>query len=134
MIYGIGSDIVEIQRIKDIFEDSGDKFIQKYFTKNEIAAAEKINNQHKKVAFYAKRFSAKEAFAKALGTGFRDGVTFKGIEISNDELGKPNITISNKIKQILHKNLKHDQATKIHLTISDEKNHALSFVIIEILM
>jgi holo-[acyl-carrier protein] synthase len=119
MIYGIGCDIVEIARIEKLHSDSGEKFLNKIFTKKEIELAP--NDTEQKIAYLAKRFAAKEAFSKALGTGIGDEISFKEIEILNDKKGKPYINILSE---------KH-QNFKINLSLSDEKMYAAAFVVLE---
>lgn len=119
MIVGLGSDIIKIARIKRSLERFGDKFIRNIFTVSEIKAAEKYNdNIDMLAAFYAKRFAAKEAYAKALGTGFCGGLWFTDIEIYNDNNGRPHIT---------HKK----QGEVAHLSLADTDDLAQAFVIIE---
>ena len=121
---GIGVDIVENLRIRKSI--SNKKFIQKIFTKNEILKSKK---SHNKVAFFSKRFAAKEAFSKAIGTGFRNNLTFKDISIINDKYGKPIIKINNKVKNIINKKFK-IKSFNVHLSISDEKKHSIAFVVL----
>jgi holo-[acyl-carrier protein] synthase len=98
---GIGVDIIDNKRFKKLIKDK--KFINRIFSKKEISASKKKLN---KINFFSNRFAAKESFAKALGTGFRNKLNFKDIEILNDKLGKPYYLINNKIKQIIKKNKK----------------------------
>jgi holo-[acyl-carrier protein] synthase len=95
---GIGVDIIDNKRFKKLIKDK--KFINRIFSKKEISASKKKLN---KINFFSNRFAAKESFAKALGTGFRNKLNFKDIEIVNDKLGKPFYLINNKIKQIIKK-------------------------------
>ena len=92
-IFGIGTDIVYIKRIEKSLKLRGNKFKNNIFSKNEITYCEKKKNSS---AFYAKRFSAKEALSKALGTGIRKDIKFKNIEIRNDAYGKPFIRLKGK--------------------------------------
>ena len=87
-IFGIGTDIINIKRMEKSIKKNGDNFINKIFSQKEILYCKKKKNPF---AFYAKRFAAKEALSKALGTGIRKGINFKNIEISNDNFGKPSI-------------------------------------------
>jgi len=133
MILGIGIDLVSVSRIEDLMHKFGQKFAKKIFTESEIARAEKIgfnNNFAPKAIFYAKRFAAKEAFAKACGLGIGRGIDFHDIEISNDELGKPIIKILNDKEEFLHKFF---NVTKviIHLSLTDEKPLAQAMVVLE---
>lgn len=123
MIYGIGTDIVDVKRIEEAIEVNN-KFTEKILNNNELIIFEKINN---KAHFLAKRFAAKEAFAKACGTGIRTPILFKNIEIINNNLGKPELKLSKEIHEWLNKN----KITNCHLSISDEKKLAIAFVILE---
>ena len=124
MIYGIGTDVVEVSRITEALNKFGDNFAKKILSEEEFLIFQKNNVKEN---FLAKRFAAKEAFAKALGTGFRGEVNFKSIIINNNELGRPNI----KLKKNLSIFLKKKKIRFCHLTISDEKNIAVAFVILE---
>ena len=97
-IIGIGTDIVNIKRIDHSLRKYGFSFKNKIFSKNEISYCEKRKNSS---AFYAKRFAAKEAFSKALGTGIRKGVNLKDIEISNNVQGKPSILLKGNLSMII---------------------------------
>ena len=121
---GIGVDIINNNRIKQLLRNKN--FITRTFSKNEIFFSKKILN---KTNFFSKRFAAKEAFAKALGTGFRENLNFKDIEIINDKLGKPYYLINKKIKQLI-KNKKKINNFKLFLSISDEKDYSVAFTII----
>ena len=122
---GIGVDIVDNKRFKNLIKDN--KFINQIFSKKEIFDSKKTLN---KINFFSKRFAAKESFAKALGTGFRNNLNFKDIEIVNDNLGKPFYLINNKIKQIIKKNKKIANF-ELFLSISDEKDYSVAFTIIQ---
>jgi holo-[acyl-carrier protein] synthase len=122
---GIGVDIVDNKRFKNLIKDK--KFINRIYSKKEISASKKKLN---KINFFSKRFAAKESFAKALGTGFRNKLNFKDIEIVNDNLGKPFYLINNKIKQIIKKNKKIANF-ELFLSISDEKDYSVAFTIIQ---
>ena len=121
-IYGIGTDIISVDRIKNSLKNKD--FIQRIFNKKEILKCKKINNS---INCYAKRFAAKEAFSKALGTGISSGIVFKEISINNDQRGKPYIELLGKTRLIVKKNIK---KYKIFLTISDVKKYALAIVVI----
>ena len=123
-IFGNGVDIVNNCRIKRSIKNN--KFVNRIFSSSEIKDSKKIKN---KTNFFAKRFAAKEAFAKSLGTGFVKGINFKDISIRNNKFGKPQIYINNKIKSILHNKYKLKNY-KIFLSLADEKNHSIAFVII----
>jgi holo-[acyl-carrier protein] synthase len=122
---GIGVDIVDNKRFKNLIKDN--KFINRIFSKKEIFDSKKTLN---KINFFSKRFAAKESFAKALGTGFRNNLNFKDIVIVNDNLGKPFYLINNKIKQIIKKNKKIANF-ELFLSISDEKDYSVAFTIIQ---
>ena len=124
-ILGIGVDIIQNSRIKNlIFKKS---FIDRTFGKQEIQLSKKDNN---KVNYFAKRFAAKESFAKSLGTGFRENLNFKDIEILNDKLGKPYFFISKKIHNIINKKFK-IKRFNLFLSISDEKDYSIAFTILQ---
>ena len=125
-IFGIGTDIVNIKRMELTLKKYGVKFKNKIFSKNEITYCERKKNSS---AFYAKRFAAKEAFSKALGTGIRKGVNLKNIEISNNIHGKPSILLKGKIANYLKKKVK-SKKYDIHLSLSDDKPWAQATVII----
>ena len=123
-ILGIGVDIIENKRIKNLINNKN--FIKRTFGKKELIFAKKNIN---KTSFYAKRFAAKEAFAKSLGTGFRDNLNFKDIEILNDKIGKPYYFISKKINKIIDKKFK-KKKYDLFLSISDEKDYSVAFTIL----
>ena len=124
-IIGNGVDIVENKRIKKLLLNNN--FLKRIFTNNEIKSAKKSQN---KSNFFAKRFAAKEAFVKALGTGFRNNINFSDIEIINNNNGKPEIKISKKIKNLISKKFK-SKRPKIYVSLSDEKKHSIAYVILE---
>ena len=101
-IIGNGVDIIKNSRINKSLKIKG--FLNRIFTKNEIKQGKKLKN---KINFYAKRFAAKEAFVKAIGSGFRSDINFIDIEINNYKNGKPYILLSKKLKNFLKKNLKY---------------------------
>lgn len=124
MIFGIGTDIVEVSRIEASMTQFGDDFAKRVLADSELASyyLSKI-----KPRFLAKRFAAKEAFSKALGTGLRAPATFQNIAVSHDELGKPILVLAPDLWALLHIK-KIDQ---MHLSISDERNLAAAFVVLE---
>ncbi len=124
-ILGIGIDIVENFRIKKLLKSN--LFINRIFTKNEIIGSMKVKN---KTSYYAKRFAAKEAFSKSIGTGFRNNLNFNDISIVKDKLGKPNFTLSEKIKKIIRKKFK-IKSFNFFLSISDEKKYSIAYVILQ---
>ena len=125
-IFGIGTDIINIQRMEKSLKKYGNKFKDNIFSKNEIAYCEKKKNSG---ASYAKRFAAKEALSKALGTGIRKDIKFKHIEILNDSYGKPSIRLKGAVKDFLKKKIK-KKKYNIHLSLSDDKPLAQATVII----
>ena len=125
-IFGIGTDIVNIKRIELSLKKHGFSFKNRIFSKKEISYCEKKKNSS---AFYAKRFAAKEAFSKALGTGIRKDVNLKNIEISNNVQGKPFILLKGNLANYLKKRIK-SKKYDIHLSLSDDKPWAQATVII----
>ena len=124
-IVGVGVDIIQNKRIKNSLKNL--KFKKRIYSARELAQSSLSKN---KVGFFSKRFAAKEAFAKALGTGFRDNLNFKDIEIINDKKGKPYYLKSKKISKIIHKNF-NIKKYKCFLSISDEKDYSTAFTIIQ---
>ena len=125
-IFGIGTDIVSVNRIKNSLKNKN--FVNRIFNENEIIKCKKITNSSN---CYAKRFAAKEAFSKALGTGISNGINFNEIVILNRKSGKPYINIIGQTKKVLDKKFK-KKKTKISLSLSDEKNYAIAFVTISL--
>lgn len=124
MIFGIGTDIVEVSRIEASITQFGDDFAKRILAENELAS---YQQSRIKPRFLAKRFAAKEAFSKALGTGLRAPATFQNIAVSHDALGKPILILAAELQaMLLSKNITHT-----HISISDEKNLAAAFVILE---
>ena len=111
-IFGIGTDIINIKRMEKSIKKNGDNFINKVFSKNEILYCKKKKNPF---PFYAKRFAAKEALSKALGTGIRKGINFKNIEITNNNFGKPSIELKGTTAAFLKKKLKQKNTLFIYL-------------------
>ena len=124
-IIGTGVDIVENSRIKKSILNKS--FLYRVFTNEEILISKNIKN---KPNYFAKRFAAKEAFAKSLGTGFRNDFNFKDISVVNDKLGKPSFFITKKIKNIIKKKFK-TSSFNFFLSISDEKKYSIAFVILQ---
>ena len=125
-IFGIGTDIVSIDRIKNSLKNRN--FIKRIFNEKEILKCNKINN---KINCYAKRYAAKEAFSKALVTGISNGIKFNEIVVLNKKSGKPYINIIGQTKIALNKKLK-GKKSKISLSLSDEKKYAVAFVTISL--
>lgn len=119
MILGIGTDIVEIARIAAIIDKYGEKFLRRFFSDREVAYALSKKNSHEVIAG---RFAAKEAISKALGTGFRDDITMRDIEICNDDLGKPAVFFSEKLQS-------RTVGTTMHISISHEKKMAIAMAL-----
>ena len=125
-IFGIGTDIVSIDRIKDSLKNKN--FINRIFNEKEILKCNKTNN---KTSCYAKRFAAKEAFSKALGTGISKGINFNQIIVLNEKNGKPFIKLIENTKRNVEKKLK-KKNYKISLSLTDEDEYAVAFVTISI--
>ena len=124
-IFGIGVDIVDNNRFKKLFKNK--QFINRICSQKEIGV---LKNKKNKISFLAKRFSAKEAFVKSLGIGFRDNLCFTDISILNDNKGKPYFLFNKNLKKILKKKYNLN-IFKAHLSLSDEKKHSISYVILQ---
>ena len=124
-ILGIGVDVIQNNRIKNSIKNR--KFIDRIYSTNELKLSTFSKN---KIGYFSKRFAAKEAFAKALGTGFRNNLNFKDIEIMNDKFGKPYYSKTKKITQIVRKVFK-VKNFNCFLSISDEKDYSTAFTIIQ---
>ena len=124
-ILGIGVDIIENNRIKHSIKNSN--FLKRIYSTKELRQSKLSKN---KTNFFAKRFAAKEALAKAIGSGFRNNLNFADIEIINDKMGKPYYLENNKIKNLIKKkfNVKNFEC---FLSISDEKKYSTAFTIIQ---
>ena len=123
MIFGIGTDIIEVERIHKVMDrDIG--FRDKIFTPHEIEYCE---SKRHKYQHYAARFSAKESFLKAIGTGWRFGIRFGDIEVTHDDLGKPEINVYGKAKEWCEK----ESISKIHVSLSHLKEITTAVVIVE---
>ena len=125
-IFGIGTDIVNIKRMEKSFKKNRETFKYRIFSEKEIIYCEKKNNPY---PFYAKRYAAKEALSKALGTGIRKGINFKDIEILNDNFGKPSIKLKGSTGNFLKKKIK-TRKYSIYLSLSDDVPWAQATVII----
>ena len=125
-IFGLGTDIVNIKRLEKALKKNNSNFKSRIFSKNEILYCEKKNNP---AAFYAKRYAAKEALSKALGTGIRKGINFKDIEILNNYSGKPSIKLKGTTENFLKKKIKAKNYS-IYLSLSDDLPWAQATVII----
>jgi len=130
MIIGVGSDLIDIRRVEKTLERFGERFIGRVFTDIERRKSE---GRRERAASYAKRFAAKEACAKALGTGFRDGVFMRDLGVVNLRSGKPTMALTGgaavRLEAIVPPGLK----PVIHVTITDEWPHAQAYVVIEAL-
>ena len=129
MVLGIGIDLLKISRIKKILDKYGDLFLQKVFTEYEI---KKNKNFLLKENKFAKSFATKEAFVKALGTGFNKQVSFKDISLKNLKNGKPFLHLSNRVKKYLKKRTPNGYKSVINISISDESDYVISNVIISL--
>ncbi len=125
-IFGIGTDIINIKRMKKTLKINGDTFKKRIFSKSEIKYCDKKKNSF---SFYAKRFAAKEALSKALGTGIRKGIYFRDIEVLNDGFGKPSIKLKGSTAKFLKKKIKNKKYS-IYLSLSDDDPWAQATVII----
>ena len=124
-VLGIGVDIIKNKRIKSSIKSS--KFLNRIYSAKELKESANIKD---KISYFSKRFAAKEAFAKALGTGFRKNLNFKDVEIINDKMGKPYYSKTKKIKKVVQKNFK-VKNFDCFLSISDEKDYSTAFTIIQ---
>lgn len=120
MIYGIGADIIEVERIKNAIEKYGDRFLKRIFTETEINYCEEYKD--KKFLHYAARFAVKEAFSKAIGTGLTQGFKFTEIGIINEKNGKPIVVLDGTMKD------KYSQY-KIDVSISHTETNAVAFIV-----
>lgn len=123
MIYGIGTDIVAVARLRGMWERHGDRAVDKLLAPQEMADFAKAADKGR---FLAKRFAAKEAFSKALGTGVRPPASLTAIAVAHDELGKPVFDFQGELESLLKQ-----QNLKSHLSISDEAEYAVAYVILE---
>ena len=123
MIYGIGTDIVAVRRLREMWERHGDKALDKLLAPQEIV---EFATTADKGRFLAKRFAAKEAFAKALGTGVRPPAVLTAIAVGHDDLGKPALIFHGQLEKMLE-----NRKLKAHLSLSDEADYAIAYVILE---
>ena len=124
-VLGIGVDIIKNKRIKKSVKSA--KFLNRIYSANELKQSTLLKD---KTSYFSKRFAAKEAFAKALGTGFRNNLNFRDVEIINDKMGKPYYVKTKKIKDLVQKNFK-VKNFNCFLSISDEKEYSTAFTIIQ---
>ncbi|MFN7709357.1 MAG: holo-ACP synthase [Holosporales bacterium] len=128
MILGIGTDLCEIKRIEVMLRRHGARALKRLLTPSE---RERVHTHPHPAAYVAKRFAAKEALVKALGIGFRGGISFQDMEILNDAYGAPLVRLSGAVQNNLASRISPHQSAHIHLSLSDGKDHALAFVVIE---
>ena len=128
MIIGIGSDLCNIERIQNSLDRFGERFLNRVFTEVERARAEK--RPFTRAGTYAKRFAAKEAFSKAVGTGFKSGVFMRDIGVVNKASGQPTLHLTGGAKQRLDDMTPSGHAVEVHLTMTDDHPFAQAFVII----
>ncbi|MGY0218753.1 holo-ACP synthase [Endozoicomonadaceae bacterium StTr2] len=121
MIIGIGTDIIKISRLSGILDRQGDRFVQRILTETEQA---EFQRRKRSVVYLASRFAAKEAAAKALGTGIGRGVSFQQLEVSNLETGQPVLTLHGYAAELF----KSKGGKVIHISLSDEEDMAVAFV------
>jgi holo-[acyl-carrier protein] synthase len=125
MIYGIGTDIVRVARMQEDIERFGERFAERILTSDEL---QEYRQNANKAGFLARRFAAKEAAAKALGTGFSQGVQIRDIEVAHDPQGKPVLSFSGRARQFMQEK----GITVSHISLADEQDHAVAFVTLEI--
>lgn len=131
MIIGLGNDILSTSRIENAIKTHGQRFIDRCFTQEEQALAARRAKSGLDIARYAKAFAAKEAVAKALGTGFRGGIRMIDISITRDDIGAPHVTITAKAAERLAAITPDGMQAHIFLALSDEKDCVLATVVIE---
>ena len=129
MIVGIGSDLCNIERIQKSLDRFGERFTHRVFTEVERRKAE--GRPLTRAGTYAKRFAAKEAFSKAVGTGFRRGVFMRDIGVVNKASGKPTLSLTGGARERLDAMIPEGHAAKVHLTMTDDHPFAMAFVVIE---
>jgi holo-[acyl-carrier protein] synthase len=125
MIFGIGTDIVRISRMAQNLAKYDERFAARILTDAEMAV---FTDSAQQAQFLSKRFAAKEATAKALGTGFRDGLSLRDIGVENDAMGKPVLAFSERAQQLLQK----QRIGRTHLSLSDESEYAIAYVLLEV--
>ena len=123
MVYGIGTDIVAVKRLQGMWERHGDKALKRLLAPQEMTDFTKAADKGR---FLAKRFAAKEAFSKALGTGIRPPAVLSAIAVSHDELGKPILDFCGQLAEMIK-----NQGLTAHLSLSDEADYAIAYVILE---
>ncbi|MFO1218947.1 MAG: holo-ACP synthase [Burkholderiaceae bacterium] len=128
MIYGVGTDICDARRIADVLSRRGERFVARVLGPEEqrVFAARRERSERRGVSYLATRFSAKEAFAKAIGLGMRMPMTWRDCEILNTPNGKPEIRLHNELAQWMR-----ERRLRAHVSVSDEADYAASFVVVE---
>jgi len=121
MIFGIGTDIVRVARMQKNIDRYGEKFAERILTRFEL---EEFRAENRKAHFLAKRFAAKEAAAKAMGTGFRDGLMLHHIGVTHDPAGKPQLAFTDDAAVFIQQH----GITDVHVSLADEDDHAVAFV------
>jgi len=121
VIFGIGTDIVRVARMQKNIERYGEKFAERILTATELA---EYRTEARPAHFLAKRFAAKEAAAKAMGTGFRDGLMLHHIGVTHDAAGKPKLVFTELAESFIHQN----GISSVHVSLADEEDHAVAFV------
>ena len=124
MIIGLGTDIVSVERVTRIYEDTGDAFAERILSQEELLELKKTKRKNE---FLAKRFAAKEAASKALGTGIAKGVSFQDFTVSHDAHGKPVLLVTGHARLLAEE----QQINRWHISLSDEREHAIATVIAE---
>ncbi len=124
MIFGIGTDIVRVGRIRDDLSRFGDRFAERILTANELL---EFHQNVNKANFLARRFAAKEAAVKAMGTGFSNGVQLHDIEVTHDEQGKPMLAFHGRAREFMQER----SVAVAHISLADEQDHAVAFVTLE---
>jgi holo-[acyl-carrier protein] synthase len=127
MLFGVGIDIIEVDRIEDELEKHGEKFTRTVFTSEEIAYCERRVTKQARAQCFAGRFSAKEAFFKAIGTGLRQGLHWRDVEVSHNELGNPSLVLKEKALELVSRM----GVSHIRVSISHTKMAAVAVVILE---
>jgi holo-[acyl-carrier protein] synthase len=131
MIIGLGEDLVEISRIEKLIKNDEIRFLNKCFTQDEINKSSAHTSDSRKIAYFAKRFAAKEACLKALGTGMREGLSWHDMDIGNDTLGRPILNLSGGVLEKLNHLTPINHKPCAHITLSDEAGLAKATVILE---
>ena len=133
MIIGIGTDIIAIGRVSKAVDNYGERFINRCFTASEIEESKKLKGNNNRIRYFSKRWAAKEALAKAAGTGIGKYIGFQNIDVSErSNMGQPIITVTGEAMKYIE-NLSGGSNFKLDISLSDEKGFAIAFVVISIL-